>query len=890
MREREDQSNQISPLQLLIRRKCIYLTFSEETKGRSNRVRGHSTQLSVAMAPPPPQSHRSPSPSQPSGKSEVSDLKSQLRQLAGSRAPGADDSKRDLFKKVISNMTIGIDVSSLFGEMVMCSATSDIVLKKMCYLYVGNYAKVNPDLALLTINFLQRDCKDEDPMIRGLALRSLCSLRVANLVEYLVGPLGSGLKDNNSYVRMVAVIGVLKLYHISASTCIDADFPATLKHLMLNDPDTQVVANCLSALQEIWTSESSTSEEAAREREMLLSKPIVYHLLNRIKEFSEWAQCLVLELVSNYIPSDNSEIFDIMNLLEDRLQHANGAVVLATVKLFLQLTLSMADVHQQVYERIKAPLLTQVSSGSPEQSYAVLSHLHLLVMRAPYIFSSDYKHFYCQYNEPSYVKKLKLEMLTAVANESNTYEIVTELCEYAANVDIPIARESIRAVGKIALQQYDVNAIVDRLLQFLEMEKDYVTSEALVLVKDLLRKYPQWSQDCIAVVGNISSKNVQEPKAKAALIWMLGEYSQDMHDAPYVLESLVENWDEEHSSEVRLHLLTAVMKCFFKRPPETKKALGAALAAGLADFHQDVHDRALFYYRLLQYNVSVAESVVNPPKQAVSVFADTQSSEIKDRIFDEFNSLSVVYQKPSYMFTDKEHRGTFEFADELGNLSITAESADSVVPAQQVEANDKDLLLSTSEKDEGREPGSNGSAYNAPSYNGSSATSQPLADLAFPSTGISGQAPASNLAIDDLLGLDFSVGTATTPSPPPLNLNPKAVLDPGTFQQKWHQLPISLSEEYSLSPQGIASLTTPHALLRHMQSHSIQCIASGGQSPNFKFFFFAQKAEAASMYLVECIINTSSAKSQIKVKADDQSSSPAFSTLFQSALSKFGLP
>lgn len=57
---------------------------------------------------------------------------------------------------------------------------------------------------------------------------------------------------------------------------------------------------------------------------------------------------------------------------------------------------------------------------------------------------------------------------------------VTELCEYAANVDVTIAREAIRAVGKIALQQYDVNAIVDRLLQFLEMEKDYVTAETLV--------------------------------------------------------------------------------------------------------------------------------------------------------------------------------------------------------------------------------------------------------------------------------------------------------------------------------------------------------------------------------------------------------------------------
>ncbi|KAI5416917.1 hypothetical protein KIW84_041789 [Lathyrus oleraceus] len=93
-----------------------------------------------------------------------------------------------------------------------------------------------------------------------------------------------------------------------------------------------------------------------------------------------------------------------------------------------------------------------------------------------------------------------------IANESNTYEIVTELCEYAANVDIPIARESIRAVGKIALQQYDVNAIVDRLLQFLEMKRTMLHLK----------------------LCNI----VQEPKAKAALIWMLGEYSKEMHDAP----------------------------------------------------------------------------------------------------------------------------------------------------------------------------------------------------------------------------------------------------------------------------------------------------------------------------------------------------------------------
>uniref|UniRef100_A0A0D9V347 Beta-adaptin-like protein n=1 Tax=Leersia perrieri TaxID=77586 RepID=A0A0D9V347_9ORYZ len=835
------------------------------------------------MAPTVPSAAKSASPSQPSGKSEVADLKQQLRQLAGSRAADADDQRRDVFKRVISCMTAGIDVSAAFGEMVLCSATSDVVLKKMCYLYVGVHARNHPDLALLTINFLQRDCRDQDPTIRGLALRSLCSLRVPNLVEYLVTPLATGLKDPSAYVRMIAAVGAAKLYHISATACLDADLPAALKALMLTDPDAQ----------EIWTLEAAKSEEAAREIETLYSKPTVFYLLNRIKEFSEWAQCLVLELVSKFLPSDNNEIFDIMNLLEDRLQHANGAVVLATIKVFLHLTMSMTDVHQQVYERIKAPLLTLVGAGSPEQSYSVLCHLHLLVMRAPMLFSSDYKSFYCQFSDPSYVKKLKLEMLTAIANESNTYEIVTELCEYAGNVDVPIARESIRAVGKIALQQYDVNAIVDRLLQFLEMDKDYVTAETLVLVKDLLRKYPQWSHDCIAVVGNISSKNIQEPKGKAALIWMLGEYSQDMHDAPYILESLVENWEEEHSPEVRLHLLTAVMKCFFKRPPETQMALGATLAAGLADTHQDVHDRALFYYRLLQYDPAVAERVVNPPKQAVSVFADTQSSEIKDRIFDEFNSLSVVYQKPSYMFTDKEHRGPFEYSEDLTNLTVGAETSENTISAQRYQENDNDLLLSTSDKEDSGTATSNGSSastYNAPSdlLGPSLLSSQTASETSLINPGGLTYSSQSNFSLDDLLGL--GVPEAPVPQPAPaLALNSKPVLDPATFQKKWGQLALSLSQECSLSPQGAASLMNPQSLIRHMQSNYVQCIASGGQPPNYKFFFYAQKDGATAFFLVECIVNTASAKAQIKIKADDGTASEAFSTIFQSALSKFGL-
>ena len=69
-----------------------------------------------------------------------------------------------------------------------------------------------------------------------------------------------------------------------------------------------------------------------------------------------------------------------------------------------------------------------------------------------------------------------------------------------------------------------------------------------------------------------------------------------MKDAPYLLEPLAKGFAEE-AVPVRLALLAAVTKLFFRRPPECQKLLGRVLAAASSDTNQDVHDRALLYYR-----------------------------------------------------------------------------------------------------------------------------------------------------------------------------------------------------------------------------------------------------------------------------------------------------
>ena len=96
---------------------------------------------------------------------------------------------------------------------------------------------------------------------------------------------------------------------------------------------------------------------------------------------------------------------------------------------------------------------------------------------------------------------------------------------------------------------------------------------------------------------------------RAALVWMLGEHGDIVVEAPYVLEKLVDTY-ESNATGVNLSLLTAVVKLFFKRPPETHAMLGRMLEAATNDISsQDLHDRALFYYRLLETGPEKAEQV-----------------------------------------------------------------------------------------------------------------------------------------------------------------------------------------------------------------------------------------------------------------------------------------
>jgi len=70
-------------------------------------------------------------------------------------------------------MTVGKDVSALFPDVVNCMQTDNLELKKLVYLYLMNYAKSQPDMAIMAVNTF---VKVINSSLRGIySIDLLCS-------------------------------------------------------------------------------------------------------------------------------------------------------------------------------------------------------------------------------------------------------------------------------------------------------------------------------------------------------------------------------------------------------------------------------------------------------------------------------------------------------------------------------------------------------------------------------------------------------------------------------------------------------------------------------------------------------------------------------------------
>jgi len=279
--------------------------------------------------------------------------------------------------------------------------------------------------------------------------------------------------------------------------------------------------------------------------------------------------------------------------------------------------------------------------------------------------------------------------------------------------------------------------------------------------------------------------------------------------------------------------------------------LGRLLASAIKDTSQiDVRDRALMYYRLLRLNLQEAQRVVNCPKVIVDVFAEANDDATKAKLFNEFNTLSVVYGQPEERFI---------------GIKQDQEEEDKNAPKHEPTQTDSLLTKDERDPDDIKTPASPLSTQTTGGFPPStpSATSTPAKEP-----------PKKEI---DFLGIDLVEVAAPLPQ---FELAPKPTIDPATFQSRWGQWSAQVTNFQ-------IKLAAPEVLARTIETSlagkNFAKMAHGQSGNQLKFYFFGRHAEKG-LYLIECVVDVTSGHVTATFKAEDPASCPQAIALFKNVL------
>lgn len=365
-----------------------------------------------------------------------------------------------------------------------------------------------------------------------------------------------------------------------------------------------------------------------------------------------------------YVPKDSGEALLLAERISPRLSHSNSAVVLTSIRVILYLMNYISDEKQvtALSKKLSPPLVTLLSKP-PEVQYLALRNAILILQKRPEVLRNDIRVFFCKYNDPIYVKVTKLELIFMLASKENIGVVLAELREYvdfcfilwgcadcryryASEIDVHFVRKAVRAIGKLAIKiESAARQCIDTLLELVHAKVPYIVQEATVVIRNIFRKYPNQYEGIIgAVIQNIDE--LDEPEAKAAIIWIIGQYADRIENSDGLLQDYLATFHDE-PIEVQLALLTATVKLFIQRPTKGQQLVPEVLKWCTEDTDDpDLRDRGYMYWRLLSTDPAAAKEVVMGEKPPITAESEKLEPNTLEELCLNVGTLATVYLKP----------------------------------------------------------------------------------------------------------------------------------------------------------------------------------------------------------------------------------------------------
>lgn len=186
---------------------------------------------------------------------------------------------------------------------------------------------------------------------------------------------------------------------------------------------------------------------------------------------------------------------------------------------------------------------------------------------------------------------------------------------------------------------------IETLLELVDAKIPYIIQEATVVIRNIFRKYPNKYESIIShVIRNID--DLDEPEAKAAIIWIIGQYADRIDNSDGLLQDYLATFHDE-TVEVQLALLTATVKLFIQRPTKGQQLVPQVLKWCTEETDDpDLRDRGYMYWRLLSTDPATAKQVVMGQKPPITAESEKLDPRTLEELCLNVGTLATVYLKP----------------------------------------------------------------------------------------------------------------------------------------------------------------------------------------------------------------------------------------------------
>ncbi|KAJ5423896.1 Armadillo-like helical [Penicillium cf. griseofulvum] len=455
----------------------------------------------------------------------------------------------DGMRRVISLMYRSEPSLTFFSAVVKNVASANLEVKKLVYIYLVHHAEAEPDLALLSINAIQKSLTDSSPQVRTMALRTMSGIRVPVISQIVSLAIKRGCGDMSPHVRKAAALAIPKCYRLDPNT-----LPQLMAYLgtLLGDSQYFVVGPAVAAFLDLCPDEIDLIHKNYRS------------LVKKLVDMDEWGQLATLRLLTFYarkcfprrtqkVKRTAPEAFydDEKQQQEthDDAEEHEVPVMDPDLELLLRACKVLLQSRNSAVIRL-VPLVALLRSPQDMQLIA-LYNIVAVALRAPKPFAKYTAHFLVHANDPPHIWRLKLEVLTILFPHCGKHwkgVIISELEHFSKGTDPELVRESVRAIGRCAQGDTSTAGMcLQILLGQVSSPDDNLVSEALTVIRHLIQQDPaSHTKTVLQLVKHLGSTT--HPDARATIIWLVGEFAgidPDNNIAPDVLRILIKGFADE---------------------------------------------------------------------------------------------------------------------------------------------------------------------------------------------------------------------------------------------------------------------------------------------------------------------------------------------------------